>query len=172
MKGEGLLKAATETLVATTERIERDREADRRTMTALLHQVEEVTEKLWELSARAGDVEQALSMAQTGGMLKTPRMAQRIDMHPATLRKMAADGRVRGYQSVELGDWLFDPREVVIDIKRVANGSTPTASPYTSEAIDRAADMVQDDGDEDRFKDARHVNAHYEQVAKEWEARQ
>lgn len=125
MKGEGLLKAATETLAATVERIERDREADRRTVSAQLHQVEEAIERLWEIVAVKAEITQALSNSKTGRLLKVRKMAQAVDMHPKTLQNMARAGEVPAYRIGPLDDWLFDPDEVIRALKQIER-SYPT----------------------------------------------
>lgn len=118
MKGEGLLKAATETLTATVERIEKDRETDRRTMTALMHEMEGVTERLGDIIPAVADIKRELSKRNTGRLLKVRKMAQAVDMHPRTLQDMARAGDVRAYRHGDLDDWLFDPDEVVADLKK------------------------------------------------------
>lgn len=118
MKGEGLLKAATETLSATVERIEKEREADRRTMTALMHEMEGVTERLGDIIPAVAEIKRELSKRKTGRLLKVRKMAAAVDMNPRTLQNMARAGHVRAHRHGDLDDWLFDPDEVVADLKR------------------------------------------------------
>jgi hypothetical protein len=147
MKGEGLLKAATESLAATVERIERDREADMRTMSAIMHQLEEAVNRTWELSAHVAEIKSALSKSKAGRLLKTSRMAAQVDLSAKTVRDLARAGRIPGTQLVEVGDWLFDPEQVKAALQR----------PYTD------ADGC------DRIRDRERTEAHYRQIEKELE---
>ena len=171
MKGDGLLKAATEILQATTEKIKKDREVDRRAMTAFLHELEQITTQLSELVPNVADVRRFMDIGDRGRMLKTPQMAERISADPATLRRMAERGDVPGYQVVELGDWRFDPDEVKNAIKAIGIATRETRGIVTREARERAAadPWVRDAPDYDTYRDRLHDAEHRAQIAKEME---
>ena len=128
----GKMQASVEILQSIIAEEHKRREADRRTMRALLHELEQMVTRAEELVPNMADVNKALSSSNAGRLLKLRRMAAQVDLHPETLRILADRGRVPGVQLVEDGDWHFDPEEVIPAIKQQGRA-------WTNEARERAA---------------------------------
>lgn len=165
MKSEGLLKAATEVLQATVADLTKERETDRRTMAALMHELEQIASRMDEIIPKLTDVNKALSGANTGRLLKARKMAERIDMHPRVVQDMAREGKIPACRTGELDDWLFDPAEVIAALKSRNNTTV------TNEAHERAMHdpWVNRATDYDTYRDRLLEREHAEQIAKEME---
>jgi sensor domain CHASE-containing protein len=167
MSNSGLLKAALEVVTRVSEDLRKERDTDRRTMAAMMHELEQITARMDEIVPKITDVNKALSRNETGRLLKVRKMAERIDMHPRVVQDMAREGRIPAHRHGELDDWLFDPAEVIAALK-----SRPQSKGIaTHEARERAAadPWVQDAPDYDTYRDRLTQTEHEMQVLKELE---
>jgi sensor domain CHASE-containing protein len=167
MSTSGLLKAALEVVTRVSEDLRKERDTDRRTMAAMMHELEEITARMDEIVPKITDVNKALSRNETGRLLKVRKMAERIDMHPRVVQDMAREGRIPAHRHGELDDWLFDPAEVIAALK-----SRPQSKGIaTNEAHERAvnAGWVISAPDYDTYRDRLRERESAEQIAKELE---
>lgn len=159
----GKLQATVEILQSLIHEEHKRREVDRRTMTALLHQVEHVITQLDDIPTAVDKLQQVLSGQQIGRWLKTAEMAELIGLHPDNLRRKAEAGEIPGYQSSTGKHWLFDPQEVKAAIRSNAT--------VTQEAQERAAadPWARGAEDYDTYRERVTERSHAEQISKEME---
>lgn len=158
------LRALIEVMQQITEEAKKEKDAERRSLSGMLHSLDAITERLDNLPPLIKRIESALARVETGRLLGTVEMADRVGMHPDTLRRRAEQGQLPAYQTVAAGNWYYDPAEVV-------RALTETRKPYTDEAGDRAAEQATG-STYDEWRDSRNEAAHREQINKEMEATQ
>jgi excisionase family DNA binding protein len=101
---------------------------------------------LGELRANPGacqELRALLNERETGARLLSPtEAAVRLGVHPKTLTRAAAAGRVVGATRVGR-HWRFDPAQLALESPHAASAAPPTVARFRARARGGAADAIR-----------------------------
>ena len=113
----GRITAQSERFAELLDRLESYHSESRTELHALVREVQGIIRALDDSHPLIAELHEIAREMKPNRLISSKEAADRVAMHYKSLDRLARQGMVRGYRNGAGGNWLYDPVEVVEDVK-------------------------------------------------------